>query len=75
MSKPSNESIHVPRRRLPAADTEAGTRVDDVVRAIMYAESYGSYEAGIETFRRSAGASRCGRRRSEHSHRLSSMPV
>jgi predicted aldo/keto reductase-like oxidoreductase len=36
-----------------------GTQVGDVVRAIMYAESYGSYEAGIETFRRSA-AVHCG---------------
>ena len=25
----------------------------------MYAESYGSYEAGLETFRRSAGVLRC----------------
>jgi len=31
-----------------------GTPVGDVVRAIMYAESYGSYEMGLETFRRSA---------------------
>ena len=36
-----------------------GTPVGDVVRAVMYAESYGSYEKGLETFRRSVGALRC----------------
>ncbi|HTS62288.1 MAG TPA: 4Fe-4S dicluster domain-containing protein, partial [Candidatus Acidoferrales bacterium] len=36
-----------------------GTPVGDVVRAVMYAESYGSYEMGLETFRRSVGALRC----------------
>jgi predicted aldo/keto reductase-like oxidoreductase len=36
-----------------------GTPVGDVVRAVMYAESYGSYEAGLETIRRSAGVLRC----------------
>ncbi|HTS62863.1 MAG TPA: aldo/keto reductase [Candidatus Acidoferrales bacterium] len=35
-----------------------GTPVGDVVRALMYAEGYGSYEKGLETFR-SAGAVRC----------------
>jgi predicted aldo/keto reductase-like oxidoreductase len=36
-----------------------GTRVGDVVRAITYAEGYGDYEAGLETFRRSAPLLRC----------------
>jgi len=36
-----------------------GTPVGDVVRAVMYAESYGSYEMGLETFRRSGGALCC----------------
>jgi predicted aldo/keto reductase-like oxidoreductase len=36
-----------------------GTHAGDVVRAIMYAESYGSYEAGLATFSRSGAASRC----------------
>ena len=39
--------------------TSVRMMVSDVVRAIMYAESYGSYEAGIERFRRSAAA-HCG---------------
>jgi predicted aldo/keto reductase-like oxidoreductase len=37
-----------------------GTPVGDVVRAVMYAEAYGSYEAGLATFRRAAGALHCG---------------
>jgi predicted aldo/keto reductase-like oxidoreductase len=36
-----------------------GTHVSDVVRAVMYAESYGSYEAGLATFDRSGAASGC----------------
>ena len=41
-----------------------GTRAGDVVRAVMYAESYGSYEKGLETYQRSAGTLRCSECRS-----------
>jgi predicted aldo/keto reductase-like oxidoreductase len=48
-------------RMCGACDSQCpyGTNAGDVVRAVMYAESYGSYEAGLETFGRTGAQSRC----------------